>query len=149
MRLSLIAALCVLAAGCATQRAPFSPPEVSEAPLDLHRIAPEYRRTFDVRGVDPSWEGQIALGEAWLRVNEGPLIRIPLLTPTICFVEGCEGVFIEQRVSHRHMGASVIRGDCRLSGSDVVYPYSVSISVLRGPLDHSGTAYKGCGQPAV
>ena len=143
-------AAAVAAASCAASG---SEPQSADAGLRVHAdgaapVASEYRQVFTARGVDPAWTGEIRPGAARVRVEGQQERVVPLLEPRPCFVIGCEGVMIEQRVSHRHHGASILKGPCRLPGSDTEHPYRVTISVLQGPSDTRGTTYKGCASPA-
>lgn len=110
-------------------------------------VAAEYLQTFSAEG--PQWRATVRPGEVRITIAGQAERIIPLAEAAPCFVVGCEGVMIEQRVSHRHHGVSLSRAACRVEGTDEVYPYRVSISVLASSRDRRGTTYRGCAKPAA
>lgn len=112
-------------------------------------VAAEYLQTFSAEGRGPEWRATVRPGEVRIAIAGQAERVIPLAEAQPCFVVGCEGVMIEQRVSHRHHGVSLSRAACRVEGTEEVYPYRVSISVLASARDRRGTTYRGCAKPAA
>ncbi len=138
-------ALCILSALLLTA---FSTVGGIPAAMTQSTVPAEYLQTFVAEGRDPTWRATVRPGEARITIDGQPERIIPLLPAKDCFVVGCEGVMIEQDVSHRHHGASITKQACRLTGSDEVFPYRITVSVLASPRDRQGVNYRGCGRPA-